>query len=324
MALGAIKQGVKGILASRAGWRTAAPLRRPGAVVLMYHRINAGEAHFPGVPLERFRAQMAWLKANCDPVPAESVLEAARRAGRSRPPVVVTFDDGYRDYHDVAYPVLRELRIPAAVFLSTGFMDGGGLLWTDRLHWAGMRSPRASVRLPWDSGQRRDLGSRAAREAFVAEAKSHLKGVPDAARRAALDELLAELGAPDAEAEIGRQMLSWAEVRATREGTCFGGHSHTHPILSQLSAEDMEDEIRTCRDRIRDELGEAPRTFAYPNGRAADFNGLTRELLARHGFEFAFATIEGGVGAGADALALCRRHAGGTTLGDFACLVAGA
>jgi peptidoglycan/xylan/chitin deacetylase (PgdA/CDA1 family) len=322
MALGILKQAVKGAFASPAGWRLSAPLRGRGVVVLMYHRINAGEAHFPGMPLAQFREQMQWIRANCTPIHPEAILEAAPGADRARPPVAVTFDDGYRDYHDTAYPVLRELGIPAAVFLSTDFRDRGGLLWTEAIHWAGMRSAKASVRTPWSKGRPRELSTPAARLAFVSDAKSHLKGIPDADRRIALGELLADLAAPDVEAELGRQMLSWDEVRAARDGTCYGGHSHTHPILSQLEPEAMEREIRTCRDRLAAELGVAPRTFAYPNGRAADFNDLTRELLLRHGFEMAFATIEGRNAEGADRLALRRTHAGGSTVGDFATLVA--
>ena len=44
-------------------------------------------------------------------------------------------------------------------------------------------------------------------------------------------------------------MLTWDEVRATLDLTRYGGHSHTHPILSRLDRADAEREIRTCRDR---------------------------------------------------------------------------
>jgi peptidoglycan/xylan/chitin deacetylase (PgdA/CDA1 family) len=322
MPIRTLKRAIKASLASPLGWRLAAPLRRRGVVVLMYHRINAGGEHFPGMPLSRFRSQMTWIRDHCTPVRPEEVLDAARRSSRIRPPVVITFDDGYRDYHDAAYPVLRELRIPAAVFLATDFMDRGGLMWTEALHWAGCTSPKPSVRLPWHSGREMGLANDAARAAFIQEAKQHLKGVPDEERRRLLAELLESLGSPSAEDRLGRQMLTWDEVRATREGTCFGGHSHTHPILSQLEPTAMEREICTCRDRIEAQTGEAPRCFAYPNGRAVDFNELTRDLLRRHGFEIAFSTVEGINGPDADPLALRRQHSGGSTLGDLAAIVA--
>src|SRR5207253_2748341 len=129
--------------------------------------------------------------------------------------------DGYRDFHDHAYPVLKELGIPAAVFLSTELMDNGRILWTEALEWAVMQSPRDAVALPW-SQERCTLESTAARRAFVRKAKEHLKGAADAERRAWCAELIDSLGAPDPLATLGRQMLSWDEVRSCSDGTIFG------------------------------------------------------------------------------------------------------
>jgi peptidoglycan/xylan/chitin deacetylase (PgdA/CDA1 family) len=317
-----VKESIKRTLASRAGWRIAAPLRRRGVVVLMYHRINAGESHFPGIPLATFRRHMEWLRENCTPIWPEDVLSAAASADRGRPPVVVTFDDGYRDYHDHAYPVLRALGIPAAVFLSTHFMDRSGLLWTEQVEWAALHTRREAARLPGSEAPAQPLSTPEQRLAFARAAKAHLKSIPDQERRHLADALLAYLDAPDAEALHGRQMLSWDEVRATSGNTCFGGHSHTHPILSQMDRDAAEAEIRTCRERILAETGRVPRTFAYPNGRACDFNDTTRELLRRHGFELAFSTVEGINDGGTDALALRRQHPWDCGVGELAALMA--
>lgn len=317
-----LKQAAKAAMASPLGWRMSAPSRRRGVVVLAYHRITDGPTPFDGLPLSLFREQMAWIRRQCTPVWPEEIFDAARRADRIRPPVVVTFDDGYRDYHDRAYPVLQELKIPATVFVSTDFMDHGGLLWTEQVGWAAAMTKKTEARLPWDESHVHSLRNTEERSRFAQACKAHLKALPDAERRAALDLLLAQLEAGDAEAALGRQMLSWDEVRATREGTRYGGHSHTHPILSRLGPEEMEYEIRTCRDRIAAETGEAPRTFAYPNGRPPDFNELTRELLRKHGFEIAFSTVEGINGPDADAFALRRQPSGGSSVGDFAAIVA--
>ena len=319
----ALKQSVKAVLASDAGWRLAAPVREAGAVALMYHRVNRDDdARFPGIGLAQFRDQMRWLRRNCTPVALDELFDAAAHAGRIRPPVLVTFDDGYRDYHDLAYPVLRELGIPAVVFLATDCMDRGGMLWTDDVHWATHASRKARFALPWERTTVLGLSDVAGRAAASAHCKRYLKALPDGERRLWLAALLEELDAPDVTRALGRQLLSWDEVRAAREGTRFGGHSHTHPILSRLAPEDMAREIRTCRERIAAETGEAPRSFAYPNGGAGDFNVMTQLLLRENGFETAFSTLRGLIGPRSDRLALHRQHAGGTTIGDFATLVA--
>jgi len=315
-----IKRSIKRTLASSWGWRAFGPLVRPaGVIVLMYHRIVDRDRSLDGLPLETFAAQMRWLRAHCEPIAPEAIVERARDGGRRRPAVLVTFDDGYRDYHDLAYPVLRELAIPALLFLATSFLDDGGMLWTDTVQWAALSTRRARVRLPW-TDESIALPDRAARAGLGERARAHLKRLPDDQRRAAMAALLDELGAPPAR---GREMLTWDEVRRTRDLTRFGGHTHTHPILSRLERAAAEREIRTCRDRIAAETGVAPTAFAYPNGRPEDYTAETQEILRALGFTAAYATSEGVAGPDTDWMAVRRLPAVSGDVADLAWIATG-
>lgn len=60
--------------------------------------------------------------------------------GRSnRPFVCLTFDDGYRDTFDLAYPLLKKLDIPFVVYVTTGFADDTASMWwygkTEAMNW---------------------------------------------------------------------------------------------------------------------------------------------------------------------------------------------
>jgi peptidoglycan/xylan/chitin deacetylase (PgdA/CDA1 family) len=316
-----LKRAVKRTLASRPGWRLLGPLvRQPGVIVLMYHRILGADRSLIGLGVEQFAEQMRWVRDTCDPIRPEELMERARRPGRGRPAVLVTFDDGYRDYHDHAYPVLARHEIPAVVFLATSFMDHGGMLWTDEVQWAALSTKRERVKLPWANGRELALPDARARAGLGETARAHLKKLPDVERRAVLPELLAELGpAPPRD----RQMLSWDEVRATMDFTCYGGHSHTHPILSKLDRATAEREIATCRDRIKAETGHAPTTFAYPNGRPVDYTAETQAILREHGFTLGFSTSEGIAGPDTDWMAIKRLPGEAADLPDFAWLAAG-
>jgi peptidoglycan/xylan/chitin deacetylase (PgdA/CDA1 family) len=320
MILRNVKRVVKRGFASSLGWRVAgAVVRRPGVIVLMYHRILGADRTLVGLPADRFAAQMRWVRDNCDPIGPERLVERARRPSRVRPAVLVTFDDGYRDYHDLAYPILKELRIPAVVFLATQFLDQGGMIWTDQVQWAAVSTKKARVKLPW-SGELVSLPDAAARDALGAKARGHLKKLPDTERTALLAPLLDELGPTPAR---DRQMLTWDEVRATQDFTCYGGHSHTHPILSKLDRAAADREIGTCKQRIEAETGRAPRYFAYPNGRPGDYTAETQEILRKHGFDVAFSTSEGIAGADSDWMAVKRFPGEAENLADFAWLAAG-
>ena len=100
----------------------AAP-KQPGVRILAYHRV-ADARDVLAVPSETFRAHMeTLLGAGLRVLRLDAALELL--AGPvDEPCACVTFDDGYRDTLDLAAPILRELGIPATVFLPTAIIDG--------------------------------------------------------------------------------------------------------------------------------------------------------------------------------------------------------
>ena len=111
--------------------------------------------------------------------------------------------------------------------------------------------------------------------------------------------------------------MNWDEVRQAADFTAYGGHTHSHVIVSRIDGQPLDDEIRTCRERIETETGGRVETFAYPNGRAIDFTDEAKRVLRRNGFRTAFTTIDGINGADTDWLA-APRIAGGSSVGDLA------
>lgn len=319
-----LKTFVKKLVSSRPGWAVASRLRRPGLAVLTYHRINRDlDSPFAGLHVDAFRAQMRWLKRSCLPLDPDAALLAMERPTRGRRPVLVTFDDGYRDYHDVAYPILAELGIPALVFVPTAFMDSSRLIWTDQIACAIHHSSVAEVRLPWDSGTRRPLRDAADRSRLLALAKDHLKRLPDLERQATLAELMQALRVPNPEELVERQMMSWAEVRATQPLTTYGGHSHAHGILSSMAPDALKADLTRCTELLHERAGASADYFAYPNGRALDFDAVTQRILRELGYKAAFTTLPGLNGPDADRMALLRMPTSGRHVADFAWLAAG-
>jgi peptidoglycan/xylan/chitin deacetylase (PgdA/CDA1 family) len=101
--------------------------RRPGdVVVLLYHRVghDAGEIELPP---EQFERHLGELTASERILTLDEALEGSRGGG-----VVVTFDDGYRDFADAVVPLLVKHRVPAHLYLATGGLDGGpaALTWS--------------------------------------------------------------------------------------------------------------------------------------------------------------------------------------------------
>jgi len=120
-AVSAAKKAVKlALLVSARARRTA----EPGLYVLIYHRVGADQGQEMDLPLATFRRQMEWLSRHTEVVPLSDGLDRLSGGAFERDRVAITFDDGYRDVFTRAWPVLRDLSLPATVFLATGFMEG--------------------------------------------------------------------------------------------------------------------------------------------------------------------------------------------------------
>jgi peptidoglycan/xylan/chitin deacetylase (PgdA/CDA1 family) len=97
--------------------------REPGLLILGYHRVGAGMEREMDLPRAVFADQMRHLAEHREVV---ALVDGVRRLGfpLERDLVAITFDDGYREVYTQAWPVLRDLGLPATVFLATGFVEG--------------------------------------------------------------------------------------------------------------------------------------------------------------------------------------------------------
>jgi peptidoglycan/xylan/chitin deacetylase (PgdA/CDA1 family) len=245
-------------------------------LVLCYHRVNDdGHPFFTGTPLALFRRQMEALRRHFAVLPLDELAERARTRKLPRNGVAITFDDGYRDNYTNAFPLLRELGLPATIFLTTEALDRGALLWHDRVFDAFHRARKTEARPT--------LSSELAR----------LRRASPEERDRRIAELLEELRVKDNGAS-GWEKLSWREAREmSSHGISFGAHTLDHPILTSVSEQEARRQITESKERIEKELGSKVTMFAYPNGAASDFDRSTERLVEEAGFSLAVTTVAG-------------------------------
>ncbi len=300
-------------------WTATAPVRRAGCVALTYHRIGGPNERFTNIPAPVFRAHMRWLRQNCDVIhPDELADRVAHPAQGRRPSVIVTFDDGYRDYYEQAYPILQEFGIAAINFLPTRFIDSGEPFWWDLLDTAVASTSLSAARVP--SGELMRLDSRDAKVRYSRRWKAVLKQLPAPDEAPLLDEALAALHTRRDAVPVERQVMTWEQVREVAALTIAGGHTHNHKLMPFLDEGQLDEESTICRDRIEAETGKRPMSFAYPSGAWSEAAG---SAVARAGYTAAFTTREGFIGSGSPAwMALNRIHAPSTDA-DLAMALAG-
>ncbi|HEX4913187.1 MAG TPA: polysaccharide deacetylase family protein [Vicinamibacterales bacterium] len=311
-----IKQSLKRQLSSDAVWPTVTRLFSPAALVLAYHRVGPADAPFRKVTVEHFRGQMAWLRRHCT-VLRPTELRAAVEHPPARLPVLVTFDDGYRDYFEHAVPILREFDIHAVNFVATQFVDDGAVFWWDLIDLACRRTQRTSVSLPWQTAPLpiRDADDRMR---VYRECQQHLKTVVEADKQRLLPRVLAALDVEPSTLAIPRQVMTWDEMRATRDVTTYGGHLHSHPLVSRIDGAQLDAELRLSHQRMQAELGVRPSLFAYPDG---DITDAAKTIVQSHGYDIAFGVLEGLVTRHSDWMAI-DRLTGPATVADLAWRIA--
>jgi peptidoglycan/xylan/chitin deacetylase (PgdA/CDA1 family) len=241
---------------------------RDRLLVLTYHRIDDPSNRpdlYPGLVSaspSAFEQQLAWLGLKRRPVSIDDVL-AAQRGERRLPAraVLVTIDDAYADVADHAWPALRRLGIPAALFVPTAFPDAGLAFWWDRL-WSAVTTADEGSWLPLNGGSAR-LGDARSRVAVFRRIRAVVKALPHETAMATVDEICARADAPPATPAV----LGWAELRRLAgEGLTLLPHSRTHPLLPRIAPEQLHDEVAGSQADLRAQIGPTHPVFAYPSG----------------------------------------------------------
>lgn len=296
----------------------------------MYHGIVAEPPQIPCwhvTDRAEFARQMVYLQANCSVLPLQEALERMEAGTLPDRAVTLTFDDGTRNLSECAVPVLRELGMPAAVFLTTGPMDTGDVLWPDRLWQAFAGTDAMVVDLRALGMGPAVLGTADSRAATYQCVVTRCKELPDGDRIRMVDGLITALGGSGNPAEGPFAMLSWAEAHAMTRAADVTLHPHsvTHPILSRCAdAKVLQEIVQSCA-AVGRQTGSAPEIFAYPNGRFHDFDGRAKEVLRDCGIRWALASTHGFADRDCDPLALPRLAIGGDmSLARFRLLVSGA
>jgi peptidoglycan/xylan/chitin deacetylase (PgdA/CDA1 family) len=196
-------------------------------------------------------------------------LEA--RDGREDPVVAITFDDGYRDFYDLAFPLLRRKGVPAAVFVVTDLVGTNRMQIHDKLHLllARQTEPDSGTPTPFQA------------------TRALLESLPQAEIQKVIQALEPEV--PIAEdTQRPFYSLTWEMLdEMSRAGITIGSHTRTHVLMTHESRQRVIAEVAESRKEIEGRLGTSVQHFAYPGGL---FNTAAVEAVAEAGYRFAYTT----------------------------------
>jgi peptidoglycan/xylan/chitin deacetylase (PgdA/CDA1 family) len=276
-------------------WLLRLPLWR-GVLVLAYHRIHEDgqdvrfDSGVVSASPATLDAQLDFITRHFEVVSPDDIEREPDHVGRR---VLVTFDDGYRDNYELAFPILLKYGARATFFLTTGFLDGPTVPWWDELAWMVKQSSREVLdAAEWLARPvRLDGDPRPASEQLAGLYKS----LPTERTDAFLDFCADALGTGRCDVSAGARLwMTWEMAAELRDaGMVIGGHTVTHPVLGRADPEYQRHEIEGCARRLFEQLGVPMRFFAYPVGLPATFDDATRHMLHRAGVALAFSLYGG-------------------------------
>lgn len=256
--------------------------------ILIFHRVLP--AHDPLRPdeptVDEFDWQMRLLREYFNPLPLTEGVERLLAGDLPANAICVTFDDGYSDNETYALPILKKYGVPATVFVSTGFLNGGRM-WNDtiiemlRHH----KQPELDLREIGLGCYR--VSSNTLRLRAIASIIQEIRHLHPEVR----GRLTAEIEKQGGNLPIDLMMTDDQVRNLPINGVAIGAHTVTHPILASISIEAARQEILGSKTYLENLVQAPVDVFAYPNGRPEkDYRAEHRELVRELGFKTAVST----------------------------------
>jgi peptidoglycan/xylan/chitin deacetylase (PgdA/CDA1 family) len=310
---------------------------RKGVRVLLYHRVcETGDDILKiKVPPEFFEEEIRYLKDRYRVVSLREAIRIVRDEKVIRDDyVVITFDDGYHDNFSNALPILKKYGVPASIFLTASLVGTNKNFWYDTLTHIvldGMDVEGPGIEIDFAKGPIRfSVDRKADKKRVLSFLVEKCKGLDPQS----IDEFIAYLtrlvGGKSVFCEEDAP-LTWDEVKTMRaEGVEIGSHGHHHAVLTRIA--DVRSEVVVSKGIIEERLNYAVTSFAYPNGRQADFDDAVKDALKAAGYECGLTTIDGVNSPGTDLFEMRRKGIeyessaspwGGFSRALFACEVSG-
>jgi len=298
----------RAVLASRA----LRLIQKNGVAVLMYHSVKESPAEHANTlggivhSTSIFRQQMEMLARRCTPVNMDDVLRFTQ-GEKNLPPqcFAITFDDGYADNLEIAAPILEQLGIPGAFYITVGYIETAKLPWAVRVRYAFAKTKQKSWAAP--NGASYSFGDPDARREAFAQACQHLSGLTGAEQESAVNQIEAQLDvAPVSQPDM---MLKWDQVRTlAKRGHVVGSHTVSHPNLAHVKDDaNLRHELAESKRQLDAQLGAPVRHFSYPvPALKPHWTPRTVEVSRDAGYATAVTTNPGLVSRNDDPLSLHR------------------
>ncbi len=246
--------------------------QRKGVIFMLHHVDPKPQSPFDPNRILRITPEfleqvIQWVQANgYDIISLDDVPQRLKSGKKSRPFVCFTFDDGYRDNRDHAYPILKKYNAPFTVYVPSAYPNGQADLWWVVLEDV-LRTAKELTVLIDGTKRQLSLHTDAEKNQAYDEIYWWLRSISEKDARRFVQDLADSVGwCPKQRAD--ELLLNWDELLDFSKDplVTIGGHTKNHFALAGLSAAEAESEIREGNQHLQNVLRQHIRHFSYPYG----------------------------------------------------------
>tara|TARA_R110000751_G_scaffold96296_1_gene187916 strand:+ start:161 stop:1147 length:987 start_codon:yes stop_codon:yes gene_type:complete len=264
--------------------------RKNGVYCFNFHRIGDAEKckYDPNVfscNADDLEKHLSFIKHNFEIIDQKHFIDLVNNGQVvNKKLAYITFDDGYLDNYELAFPILSAMNIPATFFVATGLIESKVIPWWDEISWHIKQSNLNELRLPsWNktivlSGKTINKGI----QVVLSQFKS--TPIPIEAQLVELREITGLVLS-----NYVSEFLSWENIaEMDSAGMTIGAHSHSHRIFSSLSAKELSHELSHAKMLLEDKLTSKVLSISYPVGNASTYNKYMFDEIESQGYQLAF------------------------------------
>lgn len=208
--------------------------------------------------------------------------------------VILTFDDGFKDIINYAYPVMKKYKAKGCLYVISDIISKNNLLWTDYVEVLIRNAPNSNFKFIFNNEEHYySLNSETEIQIASNDIKKKLRSISD------IDRLthLKQFKIPNKISSFKRVpeeyiIATWDDLKLLDKNTLeIGCHSKTHPNLTSLETiEEIQRELMESKLSIENKIGYKIFHFCYPAG---EFNNNIIQYVKKYGYITATTTKEG-------------------------------
>lgn len=265
----------------------------------MMHRIgDANRYGLPAncnmtIPANTFEAFIRRARQrNWNFISIDELASELRKGKIPKKTLVLTFDDGYKDNYTIGLPIFKAFNIPFCVYITTKFIEQDVTPWWYVLE--NVIQANEQIKDPFGNSYILD-GIQNKNNAFL---KIRHEILRDRVMAAEILNWLEESKNLLPQNEISSLFMNWDDLlNLETEGLAtIGAHTHSHPVLSQLTHKEALVEISKAKAILEARLKtKVINHFALPFGGEGEFSDREIRMAKEVGFLSTVSTINGGL-----------------------------